>query len=80
MVTVEGYGDEARAGQPTTRVAIFGTGRYVGLFLEKNSAGHEADHSSPSRLQIKNGWISASTPHVFLKCKGRIYVLFVSVL
>jgi hypothetical protein len=47
-------------------------GRYLGLFLGSKSPGHESDHSFPSRLQMKNEWISASTPHVFMECKGRI--------
>jgi len=42
------------------------------FFPGGKSPGHEADHSFPSRLQIKNEWISASTPHVFMECKGRI--------
>ena len=66
------------------RVSIFGTGnrlrRYLGLFLGSKSPGHEADPSSPSRLQIKNEWIFASTPHVFMKSKGRTYSLFACVL
>ena len=53
--------------------------RYLGLSLDSKSARYEAHHSSPSRLLIKNEWISASNPHVFMECKGRVYVLFACV-
>jgi hypothetical protein len=69
------YGEKASAEQPRKLVSICGTGkrfgRFLGLFLGSKSPGHEAEHSFPSRLQIKNEWISASTPYDFMECKGR---------
>jgi len=38
------------------------------LFLGIKQLGHEADHSPPSSVKVKNAWSFTSTPPICLNC------------